>query len=481
MVVATGPVPASAGVAAGPGVSSVLVGAGPEGVAVDAVTNTIYVANSGGDSVSVVNGVTDKVTKTIKLPKGAAPSGVAVDPVTDKIYVVEPGIADVQVINGATNALGASISFLTLSGAPDSIAVDPATDTIFVASLGGLFKIDGSTNQFTADGGEFGTQDGAVAINQATGFPYTADPIDGAFDLRPGASHLSVNINPISVAAGNRVFFVSNCLAGWFSTVWEFDAGTDKQLQQNGAPWLCPRTLAVRGSTVFAANASALAILNVTLDAVTGTFSQVRDSAGLTINSKTGTVYATDGAGRLWVMPRQAPAFNSPASLTVPVGVAGTAFWVQTSANPAPSYSETGKLPAGVSMTSAGEIFVDPAAGTEGQYPITISASNGVGAASAQPFVLTVTQVPAITSAAKTTCKPGHQCQFTIETTGFPFAKITMAGHLPNGLKLVAGAGGRATIEGKAAKSAAGRTFHPTFTATNSVGQAQQKFTLRVS
>ena len=36
-------------------------------------------------------------------------------------------------------------------------------------------------------------------------------------------------------------------------------------------------------------------------------------------------------------------------------------------------------------------------------------------------------------------------------------------------------------IEGKAVKAAAGRTFHLTFTAVNSIGQVQQRFTLRVS
>jgi large repetitive protein len=154
---------------------------------------------------------------------------------------------------------------------------------------------------------------------------------------------------------------------------------------------------------------------------------------------------------------------------------------VQTSANPAPSYSETGKLPAGVSLTSAGEIFVNPAAGTGGRYPITISASNGVGTPSTQSFVLSVTQAPAFTSAAKTTCKPRHQCQFTVVTAGYPVAAITKTGRLPNGLKLVAGSDGKATIEGKAVKAAAGRTFHLTFTAANSIGKAQQPFTLRVS
>jgi hypothetical protein len=45
----------------------------------------------------------------------------------------------------------------------------------------------------------------------------------------------------------------------------------------------------------------------------------------------------------------------------------------------------------------------------------------------------------------------------------------------------VTGHDGKATIEGEAAKSAAGRTFHPTFSALNSAGQVLQKFTLRVS
>ena len=55
-----------------------------------------------------------------------------------------------------------------------------------MATFSGLFKIDGSTNVATADGGLFNDLNGAVAVNQATGFPYTADPITGAFDDRPG-------------------------------------------------------------------------------------------------------------------------------------------------------------------------------------------------------------------------------------------------------------------------------------------------------
>ena len=480
-VCATTPALAKGHSAPGPVVASILVGSNPEGVAVDDVTDRIYVANTGGDSVSVINGATNKVIKTIALPTGASPSGLGVNPATDKIYVAEPGRDAVQLIDGASNALGASIPLANVSVAANPIAIDPATDTIFVATLDALWKIEGSTNQATVADGGFGGSDN-VAANQTTGYPYLVDANAGAFDDRPGGSRLSTTINPIAAVEGNGVIYVSNCLSGWYSVVWEFDASNDKALGQVGAPWLCPRAIAVRGSTVFAASNTGLAVLNVKQDAVTGAFPQIQRAVGLAIDAKTGTVYATDGGDRVFAVPRQAPAFTTTATgLIAVVGDPATSYWMQTSANPAPTYSEAGKLPAGVSLAPSGEIFVSPAAGTGGRYPITISAANGVGAPAKQSFVVTINQAPAFTSAARTTCKPGHQCRFTIATTGYPPATITMTGRLPRGLRFVPGHGGKATIEGEAAKSAAGRTFHPTFSALDSAGQVLQKFTLRVS
>jgi YVTN family beta-propeller protein len=62
-----------------------LVGTRPLGVAVNPVTNTAYVANFFGNTVSVISGRTGTVTVTI--PVGTGPAGVAVNPVTNTAYV----------------------------------------------------------------------------------------------------------------------------------------------------------------------------------------------------------------------------------------------------------------------------------------------------------------------------------------------------------------------------------------------------------
>ena len=51
--------------------ATVPVGSGPDGVAVDSSADTVYVANSGGATVSVISEANNKVTATI--PVGTDP------------------------------------------------------------------------------------------------------------------------------------------------------------------------------------------------------------------------------------------------------------------------------------------------------------------------------------------------------------------------------------------------------------------------
>jgi GH25 family lysozyme M1 (1,4-beta-N-acetylmuramidase) len=84
----------------------------------------------------------------------------------------------------------------------------------------------------------------------------------------------------------------------------------------------------------------------------------------------------------------QPPAFTSAGQVTFHAGVAGS-FTVTATGVPAPTFAETGTLPAGVSFTSAGVLSGTPAATTAGSYPIQITASNVVGSVT-QAFTLTV-------------------------------------------------------------------------------------------
>src|SRR4051794_10810937 len=67
--------------------STVAVGTTPEGVAVNATTNRVFVANTGGNNVSVIDGTANAVVATISLVAGSGPNGVAVNPTTNRVYV----------------------------------------------------------------------------------------------------------------------------------------------------------------------------------------------------------------------------------------------------------------------------------------------------------------------------------------------------------------------------------------------------------
>jgi DNA-binding beta-propeller fold protein YncE len=93
--------------------ATVTVGLGPDGVAVDDQTNTVYVANNAeGDApgtVSVINGATCNGSETAgctgNIPAvgiGRSPRLVAIDLRTDVIYVTDYSSAGVSVLNGLT-------------------------------------------------------------------------------------------------------------------------------------------------------------------------------------------------------------------------------------------------------------------------------------------------------------------------------------------------------------------------------------------
>ena len=73
----------------------------------------------------------------------------------------------------------------------------------------------------------------------------------------------------------------------------------------------------------------------------------------------------------------QAPAITSGNSTTFTVGTAGT-FTVTATGFPAPTFTETGTLPTGVTLNATtGVLSGTPIVGSTGSYPITITAANG--------------------------------------------------------------------------------------------------------
>jgi hypothetical protein len=219
--------------------------------------------------------------------------------------------------------------------------------------------------------------------------------------------------------------------------------------------------------------------------------------SGVTFNASTGVLGGTPAAGsggtynlvftasngfgsnatqNFTLTVDQAPAITSPGSTAFTVGSAGT-FNLTGTGFPAPTFSESGTLPGGVTF-NAGVLSGTPAAGSGGTYSLVFTASNGVGSNATLNFTLTVKQAPAITSASSATFTAGSAGSFTVTDSGFPTPTLSESGTLPSGVTFNASTG---ALSGTPAAGSNG-TYNLVFTASNGVGSnATQNFTFTVN
>nr|WP_165480987.1 immunoglobulin domain-containing protein [Legionella tucsonensis] len=82
------------------------------------------------------------------------------------------------------------------------------------------------------------------------------------------------------------------------------------------------------------------------------------------------------------------PAITSAASTTFPFGVSSS-FIVTVTGSPAPTLTVTGTLPTGITFNSSTGVLSGISTQT-GNYPITFTATNGIGNPATQSFILTI-------------------------------------------------------------------------------------------
>jgi hypothetical protein len=167
------------------------------------------------------------------------------------------------------------------------------------------------------------------------------------------------------------------------------------------------------------------------------------------------------------------PAITSANHVGFVEGTAGT-FTVTATGTPVPTLSESGPLPTGVTFVPGTGVLSGTPTET-GSFPITFTATNGIGTAATQNFTLTVGTAPTITSAAATTFTKGTAGSFTVMATGFPAPTFTETGSLPAGVTLNGTSG---LLSGTPTQSG---SFPIVITAANGSGpNATQNFTLTV-
>ncbi|MDN4613099.1 putative Ig domain-containing protein [Leifsonia sp. F6_8S_P_1B] len=175
------------------------------------------------------------------------------------------------------------------------------------------------------------------------------------------------------------------------------------------------------------------------------------------------------------------PAITSASTVPGALGVASS-FTVTTTGYPVPTLAASGSLPAGVTFTDNGNGTATIAGTPTGQardYPITVTAANGVGSPATQALTYAMTAAPAFTSANSATFTTGVAGSFTVTTSGRPTPTISRTGALPNGLTFTDNGDGTATIAGTPANGTGGQGGL-VFTAANGQGSATQSFTLTV-
>ena len=222
--------------------------------------------------------------------------------------------------------------------------------------------------------------------------------------------------------------------------------------------------------------------LNATSGAITGTATGPTGTVNFTIQVKDSSTVSPQSTTKAFsITVNQAPSITSANSTAFTAGVAGS-FTVTTTASPTASLAETGALPAGVTFVDNGNGTgtLSGTAATPGAYPITFTASNGMGSNATQNFTLNIQQAPAITSGNITTFTVGTAGTFSVTTSGFPFPTLTETGALPTGVTFKDNGNGTASLAGTPAASTGG-TYSLSVKATNGVGSpATQTLTLTV-
>jgi len=171
---------------------------------------------------------------------------------------------------------------------------------------------------------------------------------------------------PSGLVVASPAGFTGSCGSGTISAI----AGSSLVALSGG-------TLAASGQCVFSVN-------------VTGTSTGAKLNTTGAITSTEGGTGATSNTATLNVVGTP-PTITSGNSATFTAGIANS-FTVATSGTPTASLSFTGTLPTGVGFTDNGNgtATISGTATTAGNYPITITAQNGVPPNATQTFTLMV-------------------------------------------------------------------------------------------
>ncbi|MGX5697344.1 putative Ig domain-containing protein [Agromyces soli] len=250
------------------------------------------------------------------------------------------------------------------------------------------------------------------------------------------------------------------------------------------------------GAGVDPARLGAFAGATVTWSSVQPTGSSVSPTSPALANGVATTTFTAGAAGGVGgaavaldqasvavpIAVRAPAAFTSATTAQAVVGAAAS-IAVTTSGYPVPTVAlDSGTLPAGLAFTSnpdgTATISGTPAAGTEGDYPLELSADNG-GTPATRTLTVTVGSVPVFTGSSTLEVAAGAAVDAAITAVGSPIPTISAEAPLPTGLVLADQGDGSARLSGTPTVPAG--VYPLLFRASNTHGSALKPITLTIT
>jgi YVTN family beta-propeller protein len=169
----------------------------PYGVAVSPDGSRVYVGNQSGNSVSVINTSNNTVVATVTgLDR---PAGVVVSPDGSRVYVTNYGGGSVSVINTSNNTVVATV---TVGSDPNGVAVSPDGSRVYVANndSGSVSVIDASNNTVVATV-TVGSFSGRVAVSPDGSRVYVANGGTGSVSVISAPASVTTPSAPTALVA----------------------------------------------------------------------------------------------------------------------------------------------------------------------------------------------------------------------------------------------------------------------------------------
>jgi YVTN family beta-propeller protein len=286
--------------------AQVPVGTTPAGIAVNPTTNLIYVSNTGSNTVSVIDGATNAVIKTI--PVGNQPKTVVLYAPANLIYAFNAADSTLSIIDGNTNTVQGTIPTLFPFEAVAQLGqskwmyfTDLAANQVHIVDITTFKKL-----------GDIGvTAPSAIAIDSIAKMAYVTSA-NSAIVVIDTTTHQVVNtftitntnIGAISVDGGDKLIYAATAPVGSSNTsVSVLDAtsgtllGTSTALGTVNDVRVCLGThkaVATGGKTVGQDVHSVIFISGITHDVAGIVVNVGKDPSRIAFNTITRTVYTAN-------------------------------------------------------------------------------------------------------------------------------------------------------------------------------------------